>query len=232
MNERRWERLGAEAGIAFVVLVMIGIFLPGKLPAQNATGQTLINYINDHRDSLRWSMVVYSLATACGLFFFATLRARLSEAEGGHNELATAAVVGGVFACLANMMGGLTWSLSFFREGTGLAPSTVRAMWDANTLGGTAGNVGVAVALGAVAAVVLGTGLLPRWVGYLSAAVAAVAVVSFFGVLSPTGGFGPGGAFGLLSGIAGLLGVLAISIELLLHAEAPATAASAAAMPA
>jgi len=232
MNERRWERLGAEAGIAFVVLVMIGIFLPGKLPAQNATGTQLITYINDHRDSLRWSVVIFSLATVCGLFFFATLRARLSEAEGGHSELATAAVVGGLFAGVANMLGGLTWCLSFFRAGTGLAPSTVRAMWDANTIGGTMGNVGVAVAMAAVAIVVLSTGLLPRWVGWLSAAVAAVCTVSLFGFLAPTGAFGPGGGFGLISGIVGLLGVLAISVELLMHAEAPATAPSAAAMPA
>jgi hypothetical protein len=232
MNERRWERLGAEAGIAFVVLVMVGIFLPGKQPDQNATGTQLINYINDHRSSLRWSVVLFSVATVCLLFFLATLRARLSEAEGGHNELATAAVVGGVFAAAANMLGGLTWCLSFFREGAALAPSTVRSMWDANQIGGMFGNAGIAVLMGAVAAVVLSTGLLPRWVGWLSAPVSVVCVVSLFGVLAPTGSFGPGGAFGLITAMAGLLAVLAVSIELLMHAEATAPAASAAPMPA
>jgi hypothetical protein len=232
MNERRWERVGAEAGIAFVVLVMIGIFLPGKQPAQNASGQTLMNYINDHRTSLRWSVVLFGLGTVCALAFFATLRARMSEAEGGHSELATAAVIGGVFATMANMVGGLVWCLSFFRADTGLSPSTVRSMWDANVIGGMFGNAGIAVLMGAVAVVVLSTGLLPRWVGWLSAAVGVVSVVALFGVVSPTGAVGPGGAIGLISAMAGLLAVLAISIELLMHAEATAPAASAAPMPA
>jgi hypothetical protein len=232
MNERRWERLGAQAGIAFIVLVMIGIFLPGKPPDQNASGATLIKFIADHRDALRWSVGIFSVSTVCALFFFATLRARLSEAEGGHNELATAAVVGGVFLVLANMMGGAFWAVSFVREGNPLSASTVRWMWDANNVAGMFGNVGLAVVLGSVAAVVLSTGLLPRWVGWLSTVVAAACVVSLFGMVSPTGAFGPGGSIQLLTTFAGFISVLAISVELLMHAEAPvpASAGAAAAM--
>lgn len=224
MNERRWERLGAEAGIAFVVLAVVATFLPGSMPDQNASGTTLITWIADHRDSLRWGMALFGVASVCGLFFIAALRARLSEADGGHREMATAAVIGGVFAFAANWMGGLMANLAVQREGIGLAPSTVRSYWDAYLQAGTLGNVGLAVMFGAVAAVVLSTGMLPRWVGWLSAAVAVNCVVSLFGFVASDGAFAPGGTYQIVSGLAGLAGLLALSVELLMHAEAPARA--------
>jgi hypothetical protein len=226
MNERRWERLGAEAGIAFVVLGVAALFAPGTAPAQDASGRTLITYIADHRNGLRASMVLWSLATVCGLFFVATLRARLSEAEGGHNELATAAVAGGLFAFAMNWVGGLMIAPAIMRDGTGLAPETVRAMVDGSNLAGLAANVGGAVLAGAVAAVVLSTGLLPRWVGWLSAVVAVNCVVSLFGFLAASGPFAVGGAYQVVTLMSALVLILAIAVEFMVHAEAPAPAGS------
>jgi hypothetical protein len=230
MNERRWERLGAEAGIAFVVLGVIAIFAPGKAPDQDATGRQLLTYIAGHRDGLRWSMTLWSLASVAGLFFLATLRARLSSAEGGHNELATAAVIGGLFAFAANWAGSFMWAAAVWREGTGLSADTVRGAFDATNLASIGANVGGAVVAGAIAAVVLSTGMLPRWVGWFAAAVGLNAMVSMFGFLATDGAFAPGGSYQILTMMASLVLTLAVAVELLVHAEAPASAPSAAAM--
>lgn len=232
MNERRWERYGAMAGIAFVVLAVIAIFLPGKPPDQNASGSSLITYIADHRDSLRWSTVLFCIGSVFGLFFIATLRARLSEAEGGHNELATAAVVGGLFAFAANWIGGMMGTVAVFREGIGLAPSTVRMLIDLYRQGAIIGNIGLVLLFGSVAAVVLSTDLLPRWVGWFTAVLAVNCAVTLFGFIATDGAFAPGGGYQMLSGLAGFVGLLAVSVELLMHAEAPAPARAPLTMPA
>lgn len=224
MNERRWERLGAQAGIAFVVLGVIGIILQGEVPGQNASGAELTEYLVDQRDGLMWSSVVWSLAAGLGLFFIATLRARLSEAEGGHNELATAAVVGGIFTFVANFAGSLMVTAMAFRDGGGLSAEVVRMGFDVSNLGFIAANVGVAIVGGSVAAVVLSTGLLPRWVGWLSLGTMGLCVVSLIGVGVSDGFMAPGGGFHLIAGAAGLAMFLAVAIELMLHAEAPAPA--------
>jgi hypothetical protein len=216
--------LGAEAGVAFVLLALLALFIPGKAPDQNATGQQLISYISGHRDGLLWSTVLWSLATVCGLFFVATLRARLSEAEGGHGELATAAAVGGVFVFMANWAGSMLFLGATYRENIGLAPSTVRAAFDMYGLAGIASNVGVAVLAGSVAAVVLSTGLLPKWVGWFSGIVAALCVASLFGVLATSGAFAPGGVFQIATMMAGIVLVLAVAVEFMVHAGAPITA--------
>jgi hypothetical protein len=230
MNERRWERLGAAAGIAFVVLAMIAVFAPGKAPDQDATGRQLMSYISGHRDGLRWAVVFWSLSTVAGLFFIATLRARLSEAEGGHSELATAAVVGGLFAFAANWIGGLLMMTVVYRQGIAVDAGMVRGLYDASMLSGTMANIGVAVAAGSIAAVVLSTGLLPRWVGGMAAAVGVLCVASLFGVMADTGAFAPGGAFQIVAMMAGFAMVLIVSVEFMVHAEAPSAAPTTAAM--
>jgi hypothetical protein len=168
-------------------------------------------------------MVLWALASVCGLIFIATLRARLSEAEGGHNELATAAVVGGIFAFAANWAGGLMVIPAVFRPDPGLAPATVRAMWDTGNLSVLAANIGVAVLAGSVAAVVLSTGMLPRWVGWFSAAVAVACVASLFGFLTDSGAFAAGGAYQIVASMAGFVLILAVAVECLMHAEAPSS---------
>jgi hypothetical protein len=230
MNERRWERLGAEAGIAFVVLGVIATFAPGSQPDQDASGRQLVTYIADHHDGLMWSMVLWSLATVCGLFFLAALRSRMARAEGGHNEMATAVVIGGTFAFLANWIGGMVVASVSYRESIGVAPATVRAMWDVGNLGAIVANIGGVVFAGSVAAVVLGTGLLPRWVGWFAAAVSVGSVASLFGPLSSTGALAPGGGYQIVMMMAGLVLVGAVAVECLMHAEAPASAPSAAPM--
>ena len=233
MNERRWERLGAQAGIAFVVLGVIGIVLQGEVPSQNATGAALIEYMADQRDGLMWSCAVWSIASLCGLFFIATVRARISEAEGGHNELATAVVIGGLMTFVANLVSSIMVTAMAFRDPGAIDEATVRLAFDVMNFGFIAANVGVALVAGSAAAVVLSTGLLPRWVGWFSVAVMGLCIVSLLGVVATDGFLAPGGGFQYVVGAAGLAMFLALAIEFLMHAEAPAKAATpAAAMPA
>jgi hypothetical protein len=232
MNERRWERIGAGAGILFVVLGVIAQFLPGKPPNQNASGQTLATWVADHHDRLMASLVLWSIASIFGLVFIATIRARLAEAEGGHSELATAAVVGGLFAFTLTWMGGVLNAMITFRQNLGLPASTVRAIWDAGSISAVLGGVGGAVLTGCVAAVVLTTGFLPRWVGWFAGIVTLGQVASLFTVLRSSGNLAPGGAFDVVVFLATLVLLLAVAVEFMVHAEAPATAGAARGVPA
>jgi hypothetical protein len=227
MNERRWERIGAGAGILFVVLGVIAQFVPGRTPDQNASGQTLTTWIAEHHDRLMASMVLWSIASIFGLLFVATIRARLAEAEGGHSELATAAVVGGLFAFTLNWIGGVLSAMITFRPNLGVPASTVRAIWDAGSISGVLAGMGGAVLTGCLAAVVLTTGFLPRWVGWFAGLVTVGQVANLFTLLRSSGTLAPGGLFGLVTFLATLVLLLSVAVEFMVHAEAPATAGAA-----
>ena len=226
MNERRWERFGAEAGIAMVVFAVIAIIVPGESPGQNASSQEFVTYFADTRDELRMATLLWLLSGMCGLFFLGALRSRLARAEGGHSEMATAAVIGGTFLFALNFVGGVLSSGPAFRTDNGLSPDVVRALWDMGGVAAIAANVGMVLLAGSVAAVVLSTGMLARWVGWYAAAVAAAAVVSLFGVLSTTGPMAAGGAFQILASTAGFAMIVIVAVHFLMDARAaePATA--------
>jgi hypothetical protein len=225
MNERRWERWGAEAGIAAFVFGIIAFVVMGELPDQNASGKELISWAADNRDGVRLSLVFWALSSGCALFFLGALRSRISGAEGNHSELATAAVAGGLFAVLCGFVGGMLMAMTAWRDGVDMPAGTVQALWDGSNLTQTFGNAGFAVLAGALAAVVLATGMLPKWVGWYSAAVGALCVVSLFGMVMDSGAMAPMGAFQLAVALATFVDVLVVSVEMLRHAEAPMPAA-------
>ena len=49
MDENMWERWGAAAGVVFVVLLMLSVFIAGAPPHIDASHDKIVSYFGDHR---------------------------------------------------------------------------------------------------------------------------------------------------------------------------------------
>ena len=168
------DRLGAVTGVAFVVLVFLGV--SSVDPQRGVSDQELQTWWADggHRDAFVFSM--YTLLAACPLFliFASRLRARLQTADSSGWEgtvfasgivatvaLGFCAVTRGVIASSMRFDDEPLPTVDTLRFATGLA----YASWDVAIL-----FVGVMVAIASILS--LATQALPRWLGWLGLPIA------------------------------------------------------------
>lgn len=181
----RWRVFGAAAGVVFVVLALIA-FLIAPGPSE-ATDARIFEYFNDHDAAILWQAAIFGLSTPFFLWFAGTLAVAIRRAEHPDSALLGSVALGSAVA-----------SASLFVVGV--------AAWDAlaDAYGDTAGLVGerpdllgssqvlyrlglsaiemanftTAAFVGAAAITFLSGRLLPRWLGWASAAVAVVLLVN------------------------------------------------------
>jgi hypothetical protein len=181
-NFARWS---PAAGIVFVILWIVAFAITGSSPDSGDSDSKILSYYADsgHRARDIAGLFLVLAAALFFLWFLATLRARLVQAEGGRGGLAAAA-----------FGAGLVWTvLTFAGIAAFVAPSAARAdtskfQLDPNTwrllndFGYTlwfAGTTIAAVLVVATALVSARTGLLPKWLTWLSFVVAATLLFAF-----------------------------------------------------
>ena len=60
MTERHELRWGGFAGLAFVVLALLGRFLPGNPPTVDDSDSTISGWLNDHRTTILFSALLWA----------------------------------------------------------------------------------------------------------------------------------------------------------------------------
>jgi hypothetical protein len=53
VNDTKWEQYGALAGVVFVVLVLLGAFIPGSPPAPDDSAREIHEFFVDNDDGLK-----------------------------------------------------------------------------------------------------------------------------------------------------------------------------------
>jgi hypothetical protein len=179
----RFERWAPVAGIAFVVLMVVGSMLVGNVPSPDASRAEVAHYLTD--DSRQMHNIVGAYLWVIGalafLWFLIRLRNDLRRAEGGKGTLSNLAYGAGVGFAAVWTVSAATFASVAYAVSLRNAPVTdtdlVRVLPPLGRLelllGG--GFFGILVLL-ATAAVVLRTGVLPRWLGWLAIA-AAIALL-------------------------------------------------------
>lgn len=177
MDDAKWERAAGAGGILFVVMVVVSAILPGEPPMTNDSAPEIAKWFGDNRNEIREAALLSILATIPIVWWGSALFRRLERATGNHRlgiivaigiavSAAGACVGAVVFSTIAMLgpgySGGLAGTRFFYILGTGM-----------NGLVG----VGTALAVGAVAAGILRTAMLPRWLGWSGALVALLAVL-------------------------------------------------------
>jgi hypothetical protein len=181
MDERNWERIGASAGIAFVVLTVLGAFLYPQQPRVDSSAATTLHWVHSHRTAIETGMVLGAFAGGLFLWFVAFLRTALSRAERGSDRLASIVFGSGVAGAAMGLLGLLPNVVLAFMDAQrgGLQdPTIVRMLGDLNSI-----LFGIGVPVLMVFLTALGIGMLggligSRWLGWLSLVAAACNAIS------------------------------------------------------
>ena len=189
MVNSRWERLAPLTGVAFVVLLLLGLLVAPESPDFMAPSQEIADYYGDEASTIINIDAILLTAGVLLLWFFGSLRTALRRGEVGDGRLSALALAGGTAATalyLASMAADLAAALRADEDGR-IDPQVAQTLFDLmSLLLGGAVPIALAVALAATALAALRTRVLPAWLGWASAVIAvglAIAPISFFVLL-------------------------------------------------
>ena len=191
-------------GVAFVALVIIGIFVGGEPPDADSPVQEIVDFYRDNDDSIFAGALLISFAGALLIFFAGVLRKVLREAEGEGGVLSLVAFAGAVVLAVGAAIDG-TISIALADKADSIDPAGVQALqalWDNDFLPLA---MGAGVFLFASGLSIVRHGALPKWLGWAGI---------LFGVMSLT----PIGFAGI---IGGGVWILVVSVLLTLRFRAP-----------
>jgi hypothetical protein len=190
-----WERLVAGCGFLFVVLFLVGLFLPGKAPTMSASNATWVHYVVGNSREFKVGSILLGLALITFVWFVASLAARLRVA--GEPRLAAIAFGGAVataaiFAVAVAVQAALAYRIANEQ------PTLVKSFVELSTVAQTIIRFPVAMTIGATAIAAMRTGVFPKWYAPFSGLTAVVVLVGA-GALSQTGFYAPDGGYTVIS---------------------------------
>ncbi|MFL5800886.1 MAG: hypothetical protein ACJ8CR_04015 [Roseiflexaceae bacterium] len=196
MSDRLWQRLGAASGIVYVVLLIGGGSIEGN--------------------TFGIAFFVEILAFLFFLFFLGNLWSALRRAEGSSGWLSATAFGAGLMSVTIKIASAAPVLAARYRAGDGLDPQLARTLQDINDASFYLSFFPLAVLLAAFAIVAIRSGALPKWLGWIAAALGLAFIVG-----------GMSGSVDLHSEWAGLpmilftFWVIAASVVLIRRAGAP-----------
>lgn len=191
MTERHELRWGGFAGLAFVVLAVLGRFLPGTPPSVDESANEITSFLTDGRTSILVGALMWSAAAGLiiwfGSAFAEAIRERNDRSDVHMALLAGSVLVGGAIFVNAAATAATAYSV----EGRDAALTLMMYQWTAvlTTMIGFA----AALPLAAAGLGVLRTHLMPDWLGYLALLAAVVSFAGAFGIFASDGAFVAGG---------------------------------------
>ena len=199
MNDR-YARYGAMTGIFAVIAFIIAFLIQPKPPAPNASPSEVLNYFVDHRDAVHVGELLISVATFFFLWFIGTLRSTLAAAEGGEGRLAGTAYGAGLVGVATLFVGfGLQAAAAFHPADNG--PDLTRALIDASAMVFALGAPAITVFFVANGLVIIRTGYLAAWLGWLAIVTAVFNALGVGNVFSDHGVFASNGFLGFFAGL-------------------------------
>jgi len=168
------------SGLAFLVLAVAGNALQGSTPALHGDPDAVADFYRDNSTAIAVGMMLSLISIFFLAWFLAALRHRLALAEGRDGWISPLAWGGGVATASLLAAGFALNSAGALRaRESGITPDVAAVFYDSGlALVGLAGSIAMAILLAATALIVLRFGALPRWFGYVSAALAALGLVT------------------------------------------------------
>jgi hypothetical protein len=210
MNEDRYVEYGAATGMLFVVLTVVGFIIVPSPPDLNAPAQDWASYYLSHHDAVRTSMLLFTIALFFFIWFLGTLTSILRIAAGSP-RLPSIAFAGGILGAACLMIGATAEIAAAYRP-QGVDPGITRTLNDVFVLVGVPAIPAFAAFFGATAIIILRSGALPAWLGWLLALAAVVQPLTYGAEYTKTGGFAGDGVLGLfIPLIVSLVSIFALS---------------------
>ncbi|WP_433160646.1 hypothetical protein [Kribbella sp. CA-247076] len=191
MTERHELRWGGFAGLAFVVLALLGRFLPGNPPRVDESEGTITGFLGDARTSMLIGALMWAAAAGLIIWFAAAFAEAIRERD-ERSDVHLALLAGSVLVGSALFVdAGLTAATAFSIDGRGAAITVM--LYELTAVMTTMIGFAATLPLAAAGIGVLRTRLMPNWLGYLALLAAVVSFAGAFGVFATDGPFIAGG---------------------------------------
>jgi preprotein translocase subunit YajC len=185
MDDLKWERYGAAAGLLFVILVVVGSLISGAPPSPDDSVREIADYYEDHTGAIKAGAFLTGLAAVAFLWFLGSLWSTLRRSE-ETRRLATIATGGGLvglITVITSIALNATVAIAIGSTGATQSVNPKFIYLLAGTIGGM-GNFGVAVLVAATGIAALRTGVFPAPLGWASVVLAVGWIVGGFIVAS------------------------------------------------
>lgn len=169
------DRLGAAAGIVWIVLLIVSFVLIGEAPqTEDSSAEEIAAHFAENKDSIIAGVLVQALSLVALLYFAGYLRRVLRVAEGEGGILATVALAGAiVLAVGAAIDATLSAALAESSENVDpVAIQALQALWENDFI---PLMVGMVTFLSATGLSIIRHRALPSWLGWVPLAL----IVSF-----------------------------------------------------
>jgi hypothetical protein len=206
MEDAKWERYAALGGFVFVVLNVVGSFLPGTPPSIDDSTPKITAYFKDHAGGLKVAQLLAGVGTIGLLWWFGSLWRMMCRAENERPRLAIVAAISlAAGGALAMMSGVFTAETAIHIDSI---DTGAKLFFTLSMVAISAAGFFIVAFLSAVCALNFRTKMLPMWTSYLGWLAAAGFLVSTGGSASGRNVFG---IFGFLSFLVWCVWILAVS---------------------
>jgi hypothetical protein len=166
----RWKRFEPLAGVVFVLLALIALFTASGPDLQDEPSKVADYYV-DNFGRVIVAEIIGGLAIFAFFWFVGAVRNRLRVPETPEGGLPALAFGGGIAAATLVLVANTATMAGAFRadEDGRIDPAAAATLNDISSLIiGFAAPVALAVFVSATGIVSIATGVLPRWLGWLS----------------------------------------------------------------
>jgi hypothetical protein len=219
LTVERLRRMGGAAGVVFVVVAVVGFFLPGTPPKANEVSK-ITAFFADKHNSILASNFLLGIGFGFFLLFVGALRAHLGAADRANIRPGSAMLAGGVAGASMIFAGTAVLNGAVFQVASAGDANLNHALYDVSSDLLAFAAFGFAAFFAGAAAAGAVTGALPQVLAPAALLLAVLNAVSGVALFAKSGFFAIGGAFGYIVPLASLLWILAASIVMLRPAPA------------
>ena len=192
MNETRWQRWAAASGFVALACGVAAVALERPWPSTSDPAAFPAFLADNHGAILAQSML-FVISAGLFMWFLASLRSFLIEAEGATGRLSTLAFTAGMIGYGLNVVGQAPQITLTLPSAAAWQPGSAAMLTDLGWVMLIVANIPLAVMFFAVAAVSLRTRVFPVWLGWLAVVAGVAAVLLSFAVVDPGGPLAPQG---------------------------------------